>query len=348
MNSTPNIKIPFHDLLSKNVTKDKYIYNYNLLVSLIQDDFYSTLYKPKKSYSINTMPLNKKYSKNNKKNNNEILSKSIQEKEKKSDINNINTNNKSPSNKINALKRASFEMTSFISKSKKERRFNKKDLSIKNKFFVSSDDLGNITEIINKNQLSMSEKNFFDKIDNGKINNPDIEKNINKNLIKVNTKKPKGFSPFRNNKLFNNSKSNSNTNIILENKNINKSKLSNTKLHKKFKEKKTIKNIKYNISHTQNKIFVNEKLNFFVRKIKKIFLYKMFLLLLKSNKNKKERFRKNHNPNNKNKRKSKLLNISTKKSSFQKNKGIQDIINNNNIKKYYQIRILDIYYQILD
>lgn len=38
MNSTPkysNIKIPFHDLLSKNVTKDKYIYNYNLLVSLI-------------------------------------------------------------------------------------------------------------------------------------------------------------------------------------------------------------------------------------------------------------------------------------------------------------------------
>ena len=220
------------------------------------------------------------------------------------------------------LKRSSSSISSFISRYENDIRNNKtinndykRDYLSKNKLFFSSNELGNITEILNKKELTMSENKYFDEIKNIKI-----DKNENKNVIKVNVKNVKENSPRGGNKLLNtNSKSNSKSKINLNKTTNNKSKLLNTKLHKKI-ENNNIRNIKYNIPFTQKKFFVNEKFIFFIRKIKKIFLSKIFITLKKKYKYKNERFKKSNLKSSYDKNKSKLLNLSNKKLSRPKNK----------------------------
>ena len=180
----------------------------------------------------------------------------------------------------------------------------------------------------------MSENKYFGETKN-------IKNDKNKNIIKVNTKNVKENSPRGCNKLLHsNSKSNSKSKINLNKTANNKSKLFNTKLHKKI-ENNNIKNIKYNISLTQKKFFINEKFIFFIRKIIKIFLSKIFIIFKKKYKYTNERFKKSNLKSSYDKNKSKLLKISTnKKLSKPKNKGkeIKNNIrytnnNNNNIKK---------------
>ena len=177
----------------------------------------------------------------------------------------------------------------------------------------------------------MSENKYFGETKN-------IKNDKNKNIIKVNTKNVKENSPRGDNKLlYSNSKSNSKSKINLNKTAINKSKLFNTKLHKKI-ENNNIKNIKYNISLTQKKFFINEKCIFFIRKIKKIFLGKIFIIFKKKYKYTNERFKKSNLKSSYDKNKSKLLKLSNKKLSKPKNKEkeIKNNIrysNNNNILK---------------
>ena len=253
---------------------------------------------------------------------------------------NFNNINKSPNNNIIALKRASSQISSFISGYENDMRNNKtlnidnkRDYLIKNKFFFSSSELGNITDILNKKELTMSENKLYDDINNIKIK--DINKN--KDIIKVNTKIFKNGSSRANSQMtYNNSKSNSKSKIHLNNININKNKnkLFNT-LHKKVKEN-NIKNIKYNISNTQKKFFINEKFNFLIRKLNKIFLGKIFIMIKKRYKYKFDRFRKNSNfKKSYDKTNSKILNLSSKKQSKTKNKENKNNINSNIFKQTY-------------
>ena len=255
----------------------------------------------------------KKYSK-------EKLSRSIQEKggrpKSKIDI----CIKKHSNNNIITLKRATSGLSSFFSRYESNIKSNKtinidkkKELLIKNKLFFSFSDLGNITEILNKKDLNMKENNYFEEIDK-------IPKNkIIKNIIKVNTKIIKGSSP-RNNSKIKQNKSYSKTKANIDNSN-NRKKFS-TNSHKKFKGKNNIESIRYNISHTQKIFFLREKLNFFIKKIKKVLLNTALDVLKKKYKNKFNKFKKNINLrefNNKTKNKSKQ-NLSSKKQSKPKNK----------------------------
>ena len=283
------------------------------------------------------MTLNKKFSKDKKKNNSKI-SKQIQSKIKKKDKNSKNKS-KSPYNNAIELKRSSSQISSFISRYENNIRNNKtinmddkKENLMKNKFFFSSYELGNISDILNKKDLTMSENKYFNNMNN--IKRKDF--NESKDIIKVNTKIVKDGSSRCNNKLlYNNSKSETKNNL----NNSNKNKLLNTKLYKKVKEK-NIKNIKYNISNTQKKFFINEKFNFLFRKLKKIFLSKIFLIIKKRYKHKFDRFRKSSNLKI-SKTKSKILNLSSKKSSMSKNKEKKNNINNNMFKQSYKNKNLD-------
>ena len=135
------------------------------------------------------MILNKKFSKDKKKNNNSNISKSIQSNINKKDKNS-KYKNKSPNNNVIALKRSSSQINSFISRYENDIRNNKtinldnkRDYLIKNKFFFSSYELGNITDILNKKDLTMNENK---KSDENNIKIKDL--NENKDIIKVNTK----------------------------------------------------------------------------------------------------------------------------------------------------------------
>ena len=87
---------------------------------------------------------------------NDILSKSIQSKTKINDeLNNNKINN---INNINILKKSSSGKNSFISRYDSNNRNNKtihidnkRDLQLNNKFFFSTSELGNITDIISIN-----------------------------------------------------------------------------------------------------------------------------------------------------------------------------------------------------
>ena len=136
--------------------------------------------------------------------------------------------------------------------------------------------------------------------------------NINKtnNVIKVNIKNGKDISPRGNNKasyIDSNSKIKNTYNN--NNTNLQKNLFNKTSKTKNHGEKNNIKNIKYTISYTQKKFFKNEKIHFFIMKIKKIILKKFFQLIKKKFQIKNKRYKKNSNlkmSDNKHKLKSNL------------------------------------------
>ena len=271
---------------------------------------------------------NKKTSQAKKKANNEKLSKSIQSKTNKKEKNRT-FNNKNSNNNIIALKRSSSGINSIISSYGKDIRNNKTinidnkwEFFIKNKSFFYSSELGN--DILNKKNKTMCENRCLDDLLNKK-NELKIEKNDN--VIKVNIKIAKDCSPRGNSKLSineSNSKIKNNSNKNLFNKNT----------HKKIRDNKNnIKNIKYNITYSQKKFFIKEKLKFFIKKIKIKILNKYFQIIKMKFHNKNKRYKKNSNlKKSVNKSKSKL-NLSSNKKA--KPKIFDNKINksNNNIFK---------------
>lgn len=279
--------------------------------------------------NISTMTLKDFYKhKKEKEKENEFLSKSIQTKTKiKDELNNKKISN---INNINVIKKSSSGKNSFISRYDSNNRNNKtihidnkRDLLLNNKFFFSTSELGNITDIININskyQKTFSENKFYDKIIIRNKSNFNEDKNDSiKQLIKVNTKIGKDGSSKPNFNSYSKSKDNCNSK---------KGKMANeksTKIHgQKSTKNKNIKSVKYNISLTQKKFFINEKIQFFAKKMNKIFYNKTFQYLKEKFRDKNNKLKKANAPdkkqqsNDKNKPK---LNLSSKKrTSKNKNK----------------------------
>ena len=284
--------------------------------------------------NISTMTLKNFYKhKREKEKENDILSKSIQSQTKINDeLNNNKINN---INNINILKKSSSGKNSFISRYDSNNRNNKtihidnkRDLQLNNKFFFSTSELGNITDIIsinNKYQKTSSENKFYDKImvRNKSSFNEDKNGSI-KQLIKVNTKIGKDGISKSNFNSYSKSKHNCNSK---------KGKTPNERLNQNYEQKSTknknIKNVKYNISFTQKKFYLNEKIQFFIKKMKKIIYNKIFQYLKEKFRDKNSKLKKANIPskkqqsNDKNKPK---LNLSSKKrTSKNKNKDKDNI-----------------------
>ena len=199
---------------------------------------------------------------------------------------------------------------------------NKRDLLFKNNIFFSSSDLGNISYIIYKKEKNRKKINNENKF-GGQIllrNNINFKIDINNSIqqvIKVNTRIGNEKTPKTQKKLLNN---NSKRKINLNNKN--KSKIYNTNSHSNIGQNKNIiKNIKYNISLTQKKFYINEKICFLRKKLKKIILFKIFMLIKKKCKSQ----NKKHKINEK-------INITNKKQSFDKIKSRLNLSSKKNIK----------------
>ena len=161
----------------------------------------------------------------------------------------------------------------------------------------------------------MSENKDSEKYNN--ISNENKNKNID--FIKVNIKIFKGNSPKGNNNILLN-KSNSKTKINLSDANKNLLLHMNMKLKKKTEEKKN-----NNLKKIQKKLLFKEKFHFFIKKITKIFLIKIFELL-------KEKYGKNKYKRNINKKNKSKLKLSSKEKSKTKNKDNRstNMTNNNN------------------
>ena len=275
----------------------------------------------------------KNFYKNKQEKKNDILSKSIQSKTK---INDESNNNKlSNINNINVLKKSSSGKNSFISRYESKNRNNKiihidnkRDLLLNSKFFFSASELGNITDIININnkyQKTFSENKFYDKIIvRNKSNFKEDKNNSTKQLIKVNTKIGKEGLSKSNFNSYSKSK---------DNCNCKKGKMLNEKLNQNYEKKNTknknIKSVKYNNSFTQKKFYLNEKIQFFVKKMKKIIYYKIFQYLKEKYKDKNNKLKKANIPNKKqqsnDKNKPKLNLSSKKRTSKNKNKDKDNI-----------------------
>ena len=274
---------------------------------------------------------NKKTSQAKNKSNNEKLSKSIQSKTNKKEKNKA-FNNKSSNNNVIALKRSSSGINSIISRYGNDIRNNKTinidnkwEFFIKNKSFFYSSEIGNINDMLSKKDKTMCENRCIDDLLNKK-SELKIEKNDN--VIKVNIKIAKDCSPRGNSKM----SINESTSKIKNNSNKN---LFNKNTYKKIPDNKNnIKNIKYNnISYSQKKFFIKEKLKFFIKKIKKKVLNKYFQIIKMKFHNKNKKYKKHSNiKKSVNKSKSKL-NLSSNKKT--KPKIFDNKINksNNNIFK---------------
>jgi hypothetical protein len=244
-----------------------------------------------------------------------------------------NINNKT--NNITALKRSLSGVNCLISHYDNDFGYNKtitldnkSDIYVKNKSFVSSSELSKRKGLLSKKDKKVNENKYLNEI----LSKSSLL-NINKphNVIKVNVKIGKDFSPSGSSKISNNdscskNKINYNTNdnsyINLFNKNASK-KISG--------DKHNIKNIKYTISFTQKKFFQNEKVFFFIMKIKKTILKKYFQLIKMKLEWKNKKYKKNSNlKTSENKHKLKL-NLSSNKKTKPKN------FDTNKINKNYSL-----------
>ena len=277
--------------------------------------------------NISTMTL-KNFYKYKKEKESEALSKSIQSKAKISD--DLNNNKISNNNNINVLKKSSSGKNSFISRYDSNNRNNKtihienkRDLLLNNKFFFSTSELGNITDIININnkyQKTVNENKFNDKImiRNKSSFNEDKNDSI-KQLIKVNTKIGRDGSSKPNYNSYSKSRDNCNA----KNGKMINERLSQNHEQKSTKNKNS-KSIKYNGSFTQKKFYLNEKIQFLIKKMNKIIYSKIFQYLKEKFRDKNSKLKKPNIPNRKqqsnDKNKPKLNLSSKKRTSKNKNK----------------------------
>ena len=274
----------------------------------------------------------KHFHKHKKEKEDDILSKSIQSKTKINDeLNNNKINN---INNINILKKSSSGKNSFISRYDSNNRNNKtihidnkRDLLLNNKFFSTSE-LGNITDIININnkyQKTFSENKFYDKIMVRNKSNFNEDKNDSiKQLIKVNTKIGKDGTSKSNFNSYSKSKDNCNSK---------KGKTPTEKLNQNYEQRSTknknMKRVKYNVLYTQKKLYLNEKIQIFIKKMNKIIYNKIFQYLKEKFRDKNNKFKKTNITNKKqqsnDKNKPKLNLSSKKRTSKNKNKDKDNI-----------------------
>ena len=134
-----------------------------------------------------------------------------------------------------------------------------------------------IINLFNKSDLITKNDLFFSFLTSGKNAEKYYKNKEDNNIIKVNMKIWKN-----NSQGLNSSISSNNINSKLKSKNSvsnNEKKLMNTIKKKSEKDKNYIRNIKYNIASTQCKFLLNEKINFFIKKLKNAIYSKYFKLM---------------------------------------------------------------------